>query len=106
MGYILLQIFGGKNNPEAVRKVSALKNYVDLAKAFRDAISGEPIIKVRTKWTVRYNAGTKEKPDYKVAKSGQNNFPSDGKGGRLHIINVPNVGDLAAKAEVEDYLAD
>jgi hypothetical protein len=106
MAYVLLQIYGGKGNPEARAKVEKLKNFADLAKAFRDALAGEPVIKVSTKWFARYNAGTKEKPDYKTAKSGQTNFPSDGAGGRRHIINVPNIGDLAAMAEIQDYFPD
>lgn len=106
MAYILLQIYGGKNNPAARAKVEALKKFTDLAKAFRDAVAGEPIIKVVTKWKARYNAGTKEAPDYKTALSGQSNFPSDGKGGRLHVVNVKGVGDVAAQAEIQDYLPD
>jgi len=106
MAYILLQIYGGKNSPEARAKVEALKNFVDLAKAFRAAIAAEPIIQVSTKWAARYNAGTKEKPDYKTAKSGQNNFPSDNAGGKLHVINVPGYGDVAAQAEIQDYFPD
>jgi hypothetical protein len=103
MGYILLQVYGGKQDPEARRKVEALKNYGELAKAFRDALAGEPIIRVSTKWVAQYNAGTKESPKYQTAKSGQKNFPSDGKGGNLHVINVPNVGEIAARAEIQDY---
>src|SRR5579862_2561586 len=67
MAYILLQIYGGKNDPNARAKVEALKKYTDLAKAFRDALAAEPIIKLSTKWVARYNAGTKEEPDYKTA---------------------------------------
>ncbi len=102
MAYILHKIYGG--DAAAKAKVDALEgNFVKLAQAFKNALAGEPIIKVSTKWFARYNAGTKEKPEYKTAKSGQNNFPSDGKGGRLHVINVPNVGDVAATAEIQDY---
>ena len=103
MAYILLQIYGGKTDPQAVAKVQALKNYVDLAKAFKNAIAAEPIIRVSTKWVARYNAGTKEAPDYKTALSGQQNFPSDGKGGRLHVINVKGSGDCAAQAVIQDF---
>jgi hypothetical protein len=103
MAYILLQIYGGKASAEARAKVEALKNYVDLAKAFRAAVAGEPIIRVSTKWVARYNAGTKEAPDYKVALSGQSNFPSDNAGGRVPVVQVRGVGDVRAQAEIQDY---
>lgn len=103
MAYILLQIYGGKANPEARAKVEALKNYVDLAKAFRNAIAGEPIIRVSTKWTARYNAGTKEAPEYKTALSGQSHFPSDGAGGKIPVVSVKGVGEVRAVAEIQDY---
>ena len=106
MAYILLQIYGGKESPEARAKIEAIKNYVELAKAFRAAIAAEPIIRVRTKWTARYNAGTKEAPDYKTYLSGQTNFPSDGKGGRIHVVAVKGAGDVAAQAEIQDYFPD
>jgi len=106
MAYILLQIYGGKNDPNARAKVEALSNFVKLGQAFKDALASEPIIKVSTKWFARYNAGTKEKPEYKTAKSGQNNFPSDGAGGKQHIINVAGFGDVAATAEIQDYFPD
>ena len=103
MAYILLQIYGGKASAEARAKVEALKKFTDLAKAFRAAIAAEPIIKVATKWIARYNAGTKEAPDYKTALSGQANFPSNGAGGKLHVINVKGSGDCAAQAVIQDY---
>lgn len=106
MAYILLQIYGGKNNPEARAKIEALTKFTDLAKAFRNAIAGEPIIKISTKWTARYNAGTTEAPDYKTALSGQSNFPSNGQGGKNHIFNVKGVGDVAAQAAIQDYFPD
>ena len=106
MGYILLQVYGGKGSQEARAKVEALKNYVDLAKAFRTAIASEPIIRVKTKWVARYNAGTKEAPDYKTHTSGQANFPSDGAGGKLNVFNVKGIGDLSAQAQIEDYFPD
>lgn len=103
MAYILLQIYGGKTNPEARAKVEALKNYVDLAKAFRAAIAGEPIIRVATKWTARYNAGTKEAPEYKTALSGQKQFPTDGKGGHIPVVVVGKFGEVRAGAEIQEY---
>lgn len=103
MAYILLQIYGGKANPEARAKVEALKNYVDLAKAFRNAVAGEPIIRVATKWVARYNAGTKEAPDYKVAQSGQKTFPSNGAGGHVPVVTVKGFGEVRAQAEIQDY---
>lgn len=106
MGYILLQIFGGKNNPEARQKVAALTNYVDLAKAFRTALAAEPIIRVSTKWVASYNAGTKEEPDYKTAKTGQKTFPSNGAGGHIPVVEVKGVGEVRAVAEIQDYFPE
>jgi len=106
MAYILLQILGGKNNPQARQAIEGIKTYVDLARAFRTAIAGEPIIKVKTKWTARYNAGTREEPDYKCHISGQASFPSNGSGGRLNIVSVKGAGDVSAQAEVTEYFPD
>lgn len=106
MAYILLQVYGGKDNEDARAKIAGLKTFVDLAKAFRNAIAGEPIIKVSTKWQARYNAGTKEAPDYKTAYSGQKMFPSDGNGGNKHIVSVKGAGDVAAQAVIQDYFPD
>ena len=75
MVYILLQALGGKNNPQAAEAVKKLENYAELAKAFQQVLAGEPIVRVETQWSARYNAGDKEKPDYRTAKTGQKNFP-------------------------------
>lgn len=106
MAYILLQILGGSKNEAARAKVAGLTKYTELAKAFKAAISAEPIIKVSTKWVARYNAGTKDAPDYKTALSGQNAFPSDGKGGRIHVIPVKGFGEAAAQAQIQDYFPE
>jgi hypothetical protein len=110
MAYILLQVYGGKDNAEARAKIAALDNYVKLAQAFKQALAGEPIVKVSTKWVARYNAGTKDEPDYKTALSGQANFPAvdpkDPSKGKRHIINVPKVGEVAAQAQIQDYFPD
>ena len=106
MAYILLQIYGGKGSAQARKKIEDIKNYVDLAKAFRTAIAAEPIIKIKTKWSARYNAGTKDAPDYKVYLSGQSNFPSNGAGGKLNVVSVKGAGDISAQANIEDYFPD
>lgn len=104
MAYILIKIYG--DNAEAKARVEAIKKPDVLAKAFRDALAGEPIIRVKTKWTARYNAGTKEKPDYKTAMSGQSTFPKNPDGSFKHVIQVKDVGEVAAGAEITDYFAD
>ena len=104
MGYFLLKALG--DTSEAKTYVASLNNYLKLAQAFKKHFAGEPIVKARTQWQANYNAGTKDAPQYKVAKSGQKNFPPNGRGGYNHIINVDGVGEVAAQAVVKDYLVD
>jgi len=104
MAYILIQVYGG--TPEAKARVTQLDNYVKLAQAFKAALAGEPVIRLSTKWVARYNAGTKEEPDYKTAKSGQKNFPQLANGTFNHIIDVPKFGEVAAQAVIQDYFPD
>lgn len=110
MGYILLQAWGGKNNPEAVKAYKELENYVELAQAFQKTLAGEPIIRVETQWQARYNAGDKDKPDYKTAKSGMKNFPlndpKDVSKGYRHIVDVRGSGEVSAQAVVKEFFPD
>lgn len=110
MAYILLQALGGKTNPQAVNTVTKLENYIELAKAFQQVLAGEPIVRVETQWVARYNAGTKEDPDYKTAKSGQKNFPlvdpKDLSKGYRHIVEVRGHGEVNAQAVIQDYFPD
>lgn len=110
MGYILLQVWGGKDNAQARHKLEQLKNYVDLAKEFKKILSSEPIVKVSTKWVARYNAGDKDDPDYKTALSGQKNFPmlkpGSPEAGFNHIVQVKNHGEASAQAVIQDYFPD
>lgn len=109
MAYILLQALGGKDDPQARATVEGLKNSVALAKEFQRVMAGEPIIRVSTKWIAKHNAGTKDKPEWKTAKSGQKNFqmvdPNDPSKGYLHIINVAG-NEVTAVAVPQDYFPD
>lgn len=110
MAYMLLNALGGKSNAQAVATVKALENYVELAQAFQQVLAGEPIIRLESEWVARYNAGDKEKPDYKTAKSGQKNFPlvdpKDPSKGFRHIIDVKGYGEVTANAVIRDYFPD
>lgn len=110
MAYILLQALGGKNNPSAVEAVKKLENYIELAQAFQQVLAGEPIVRVSSEWVAQYNKGTKEKPEYATAKSGQKNFPlidpKDPSKGHSPKINVTGVGEVSAKAQIKDYFPD
>lgn len=106
MVWIMMQILGGNKNEQARSFVAGLKSQLEIAKAFKEALSGEPIIKVKTKWSAQYNAGTKEKADYKTALSGQQNFPKNPDGTYKHVVNVRGFGEVAARANIEDYFPD
>lgn len=106
MAYIILQSLGGSKNEQAVKFVKSLTNINELAKAFRSCVASEVIIQVETKWVAQYNAGTKEKPEYKTYLSGQAQFPNDGNGGKRHIVQVPKVGEISAQAVIQDYFPD
>lgn len=110
MGYILLQALGGKGNPQAVSTVQKLENYIELAQAFQQVLAGEPIIRIESEWMAQYNAGTKESPEWKTAKSGQKNFPlidpKDASKGYNPKIDVRGHGEVVAKAAIKDYFPD
>jgi hypothetical protein len=109
MAYILLQILGGKDNPEATEYIDQI-NASDnpskaLADAFAEATASEPLLRVTTKWVARYNAGTDEEKDYRIAKSGMKSFPfNKDKQTYNPTIEVPKFGEVTARAEVQDYL--
>lgn len=108
MAYLLIKMLG--DTPEARQEVANLKNYVELAKAFKQVSAGEPIVQVSTKWVAQYVSGKNEKTgkdEYKVARSGQRNFPPDGKGGFKHVFVHPQSGqEVKARAEIQDYFSD
>jgi hypothetical protein len=107
MAYIILQILGGAKNAQARAFVESLTTPLALAKAFREALAGEPIIKVSTKWVAQYNDGTPEAPKYKTALSGQKNFPKvPGSDRYNHVINIKGTGEVAAQAKIQDYFPD
>lgn len=110
MGYIILQALGGKNNAGAAEAVKGLDNRLKLAKAFQQCLASEPIVRIETKWSARYNAGTKEEPDYKTYLSGMKGFPlvdpKDPSKGYKHLVNVKGAGEISAQAQIEDFFPD
>lgn len=110
MAYIIKMALG--NTPEANTYVAGLKNYADLAKAFRDVLASEPIIKIQTKWVAQRKISEEGKKDkYETVLSGQRNFPpvdpKDLTKGYRHIIVDPKTKtEVAAQAVIQDYLAD
>lgn len=106
MAYIIRMVHG--DTPEARQYVSTLTNYVDLAKAFRDSLASEPIIRATTKWVAqRKEEGKNGKDVYSNVRSGQKNFPPDGQGGYKHIIlDTKTQTEVSARAEVTNYLPD
>jgi hypothetical protein len=106
MAYIMLQILGGNKVESAREFIKTLDTPLKLAKAFKEALAGEPIVKLSTKWIARYNAGTKEEPEYKTALSGMANFPKNPDGTYRHVFNLKGVGEVAAQAVIQDYFPD
>ena len=105
MAYIMLQILGGKDNAEARAYVEGLTNIRDLATAFKQAIAGEPIIKLSTKWVAQYKTEEGGKEVYKTYLSGQANFPKVN-GVPQHVVNAPRIGEVVAQAQIQDYFPD
>ena len=105
MAYIMLQILGGKDNPEARAYVEGLTNIRDLATAFKQALAGEPIIKLSTKWVAQYKVEEGGKDVYKTYLSGQANFPKVN-GVPQHVVNAPRIGEVVAQAQIQDYFPD
>lgn len=106
LAYILLQIKGGSKNEQARAFVAGLDTPLKLARAFQQTLAGEPIIKVSSKWRASYKSEVNGETKYLTAKSGQNNFPRNPDGTFQHVITVPNVGDVKANAEIQDYFPD
>lgn len=105
MAYIMLQILGGKDNPEARKYVEGLTNIRDLATAFKQALAGEPIIKLSTKWVAQYKVEENGKDVYKIYLSGQASFPKVN-GVPQHVVNAPRIGEISAQAQIQDYFPD
>lgn len=111
MAYLLIQMLGGTQ--DAKMEVSGIKNYVQLAKRFKEVAAGEPIIRVSTKWVAQYQDGVDEKNGknkYKVAVSGMKNFPpipGSNPPAYRHIFNHRQSGqEVKARAEIQDYFPD
>ncbi len=100
--YIKVARGGG---PDAVAFVSGLNNYVKLAKAFKETLAAEPIIKVKTRWV----ASRKEDDgSYKTVLSGQKKFPprKDGKGFENVIFDQKSGAEINAQVEIVDIYPD
>lgn len=110
MAYILLKALG--DTAEAKAYVAGLKNYVDLARAFKDVLKGEPIIRIETKWVAQRKVEEEgKKTKYETVKSGMRSFPpidpKDPSKGYKHIIVDPKTQtEIAAQAVIQDYFAD
>lgn len=115
-------VFDGKSNLAHIIKVArgddaaarafvkGLDNYVKLAKAFKDTLAAEPIIKIRTQWQAQRKiegGGKNGKDKYEIVKSGQKNFPPDGFGGYKHVIYDSKTStEVSARAVMVDFLPD
>jgi hypothetical protein len=110
MGYIIRKALG--DTPEAKASVEGIKNYGQLATAFRDTLAAEPIIRVETKWVAQRKVSEEGKKDkYETVLSGQKNFPlidpkDPGKGHRHVIVDPKTKTEIAAQAVIQDYFAD
>lgn len=110
MAYILIKALG--DTAEAKQFVGGLKNYVELAKAFKDVLKGEPIIRIETKWVAQRKVEVEgQKTKYEPVLSGQRNFPpvdpKDLSKGYRHVIVDPKTKtEVAAQAVIQDYFAD
>lgn len=111
MAYLLIQMLGG--GQEAKQEVSQIKNYVNLAKRFKEVAAGEPTVKVATKWVAQYQDGVDEKTGknkYRVAVSGMKNFPpvpGSTPPAYRHIFNHKQSGqEVKARSEIQDYFPD
>lgn len=110
MAYIIRKALG--DTPEAKAQVEGLKNYGQLATAFRDTLASEPIIRVETKWVAQRKVSEEGKKDkYETVLSGQKNFPlvdpKDPSKGHRHVIVDPKTKtEIAAQAVIQDYFAD
>jgi hypothetical protein len=110
LAYIIDKIYGDNAESHAYVKTLGDSSGLKLAKAFKQALAAEPIIKAKTEWNASFKdeeASAKAgKPKYRVAKSGQKNFPKNPDGSFRPVVNVEGVGEVKAQAKVLDYFAD
>jgi hypothetical protein len=112
LGGILIAALGG--TPEAKAQIGAIKNYVELAKAAKRILAGEPIVRVVTKWVAQRkitDASGKEKDKYEVVKSGQKSFakinPADPNSDHNPVFFDSKTGtEVKAQAVVQEYMPD
>jgi hypothetical protein len=110
MAYILRMALG--DTAEAKAYVAGFKNYGELAKAFKEVLSGNPIVRLETKWVAQRKVEVEgQKTKYETVKSGQRNFPmvdpKDPSKGYKHVITDPKTGtEIAAQAVIQDYFPD
>lgn len=105
MAYILLNIYGGDDAAKA--RIKTLNNYVKLGKAFKEALAGEPIVRVTTKWVAQYKTGEQKKGKdvYRTALSGMRNFKKR-PDGTFDPNTVTKGSEVRARAEVIAYGPD
>lgn len=110
LAYIIDKIYGDNAESHSFVKGLGDPSGLKLAKAFKAALASEPIIKAKTEWSASFKdeeASTKAgKPKYRVAKSGQKNFPKNPDGTFRPVVSVDGVGEVKAQAKVLDYFAD
>ncbi len=106
MAHLLIQILGGTQ--EAKDHVKGLAtNYVALGKAFKEALAGEPVVKVQTRWVARLKTGEKKKgfDTYRTVLSGMKSFKKR-PGGTYDPVVVSRGDEARARAEVVAYFPD
>lgn len=104
MAYIIRMALG--DTPEARQYITSLNNYVDLAKAFKQVLSGEPAVGITTQWVASRKVEDKNgNTVYEVFIRGQKNFPPDGNGGWQHVVIDKKTGqEVSAQVEIKAYL--
>lgn len=106
MAYIIRMALG--DTPEARQYIRELTNYVDLAKAFKQVLSGEPTVRVVTQWVASRKTEDKNgNTVYEVFLRGQKNFPPREGGGYENVVIDKKTGqEVSAQVEIKAYLAD
>ena len=108
MAYILQKVHGDSEEIKTFLRTN--KNPLTLLKTFAAALQAEPIIKIKTEWQASYKdekeSEKKGKSVYRVAKSGQKNFPQNADGSYRPVVSVNGVGEVKAQAVALDYFSD
>jgi hypothetical protein len=124
-GFVSTLVYDGKSRMAGILKavgspIEGNINRVALAKAFRAALAGEPICRIRGRWNASENvAKPGEDKVYKSFLTGIRNFPQKERtnpetgekepipGEYDHVVRGPVSGeDVAAQFEILEYLPD